>query len=455
MADLDLADIQGIILRGYTMPLVRYLVLRIDDAGLTRRALGRLAGPASSTDPQVTTAEPWEVKPPFCLNLGFTYDGLRAVGLPESSLSSFPTEFVEGAVARAAWIGSTGESAPEFWRPGLAGPPAQAHLLLSIFAQDRLALQSAARSVQSLLVQSGAATELYHHHGADLGGHRVHFGYVDGLSQPNIEGAPDSRFQDPGPPVPAGAFLLGYPSQHRDFTYPVPSPAPLGRNGSFSVFSIIRQDVKGFEAFLQEQAPRLQMSEEQLAAKMCGRWRNGIPLVLSPDTASPDPPIPADQLNNFDYVATPDGRGGDARGRRCPIGAHIRRAYPRSQRVAGDGHLHRVVRRGLPYGPLYDPAAPDDGQERGLLGQFICVSLRDQFEFLMREWINGGTFTAGLHGAKDPLVGDHSPANSRFEIPTGEGRQVISGFSQFTTVRGTAYCFLPSITALRYLANLP
>lgn len=200
------------------------------------------------------------------------------------------------------------------------------------------------------------------------------------------------------------------------------------------------------------------MSEEKLAAKICGRWRNGTPLVLSPDTDTPDPPIPPEQLNNFDYVAWNDGSGGpgDLRGLRCPIGAHIRRANPRSQRVVGGGgHLHRVVRRGLPYGPAYDPAAPDDGIERGLLGQFICVSLRDQFEFLMREWVNSGTFAAGLRGAKDPMVGDNVPESSRFVIPTAAGPQVVAGFSRFVTTRGGAYCFLPGISALRHIANLP
>jgi hypothetical protein len=31
----------------------------------------------------------------------------------------------------------------------------------------------------------------------------------------------------------------------------------------------------------------------------------------------------------------------------------------------------------MPYGPIYDPRRPDD-KPRGLLGLFICVSLRDR-----------------------------------------------------------------------------
>jgi hypothetical protein len=110
----------------------------------------------------------------------------------------------------------------------------------------------------------------------------------------------------------------------------------------------------------------------------------------------------------------------------------------------------------MPYGPPYDPANPHDGIERGLLGVFIGVSLRDQFEFLMREWINDGTFAPGLGRSKDPLAGDHADAGGRFVIPAGGGApaRVVTGFSRFVTTRGSAYCFLPSLAALRYLAAL-
>jgi hypothetical protein len=107
----------------------------------------------------------------------------------------------------------------------------------------------------------------------------------------------------------------------------------------------------------------------------------------------------------------------------------------------------------MPYGPPYDPQNPHDGIERGLLGVFIGVSLRDQFEFLMREWINDGTFAPGLGTTRDPLAGDNDPAHSKFVIPTEEGTKTISGFSRFVTTRGSAYCFLPSLTAVRFLAH--
>ena len=235
------------------------------------------------------------------------------------------------------------------------------------------------------------------------------------------------------------------------------TPMELGFNGSFVAFRILQQDVDGFEKFLHENALKIGMGVEKLAAKLCGRWRNGVPLVLSPETDKPETPIASEQMNNFDYVASSDIQQGfdDKRGYRCPIGSHIRRINPRSQRVAGNsGHLHRIIRRGLSYGPPYNPASPNDGIERGLLGMFICVSILDQFEFLMTQWVNDGKFAGGLGPTKDPILGNNQPEDSKFVIPAEGGSKTVTGFSQFVTTRGSAYCFLPSITALKYMASL-
>ena len=112
------------------------------------------------------------------------------------------------------------------------------------------------------------------------------------------------------------------------------------------------------------------------------------------------------------------------------------------------------MRRGLPYGAPYDPGNPEDGIERGLLGLFICGNLRDQFEFLMKDWVNDGDF-AGLGTDKDPILGNHPPSGGRFRIPgPTKPATVVRGISTLITTRAGAYFFLPSITGLRYLAVL-
>ena len=167
---------------------------------------------------------------------------------------------------------------------------------------------------------------------------------------------------------------------------------------------MVETDVVGFEEFLQSNSDKI--DPELLAAKMCGRWRNGVPLALSPDTDSPAGGISAEQLNDFEYVNA-DGSG-DPKGIRCPVGAHIRRVNPRGQPVAGQGipggsnNSHRLIRRGLPYGPTYDPGKPYDGVERGMLFHFINANIENQYEFVLRRWVNDSEFAGAVR--LDPEV---------------------------------------------------
>lgn len=457
--ELDLADIQGLILRGYTMYSLRLFVLRVDEPATSRRFLGALATSTADTPLGLTAAVPWFAKPSHCLNVGFTSAGLASLELPADSLGSFPEEFRQGAIERAEVVGDVGDSHPDHWTGAFApSKAAEAHVVLILFAQDRDVVEEVSASLRPLFARAGLG-ELSTYDGDALRGDEgvptrmAHFGYQDGFSQPTIVGAPPSGFRDPLPLAPAGEFLLGHPSQHPGLSYPVPVPEMLGRNGSFAAVRILEQDVHGFEVFLQQAAAELGMDPELIAAKVCGRWRTGVPLTLSPGTGTPKPTIPEADLNDFDYVAGADGRGvDDAKGYRCPIGSHIRRTNPRSSRIAGaGGNLHRIVRRGMPYGSPYDPARPDDGIARGLLGLFIGVSLADQFEFVMADWVNDGRFAPGLGRTQDPLIGD-GKGEVRFKIPVqGQAPRAISGFSRFVTTRGGAYCFLPSLSALRWM----
>jgi deferrochelatase/peroxidase EfeB len=444
---LDLADVQGLVLRGYTMPCTRHLLLRVDSAPAARAWLRSLVD-GSPHRPQITTGTPWEEKPEHCLNLSVTCSGLRALGVSEESLASFPAEFVEGAAARAEHVGDVGPSAPRHWTPVFNDPGL--HLLVSVSGQCGAAVDRATDDV--LAGTAPGLTELRRLDAAMLENRVDHFGYVDGISQPSIGSAPPSGPPDRLPVAPTGAFLLGHPSQFRDFTYPVPQPEALGHNGSFAAFRMLAQDVDAFRDLLAEQARRTGMSPDLVAAKLCGRWPNGTPLVLAPDTDSPQPAVAPEQLNDFDYAA-------DVRGERCPIGSHIRRMYPRGSRVAGSGgHQHRIVRRGLTYGPAYDPARPRDGHDRGVLGLFIGVSLRDQFEFLMSEWANDGLFAPGLGRSKDPFLGNGAGtgdgAGGTFPLPVPGGRTALTDLPRLVTTRGGAYCFLPSVTGVRHLAAL-
>jgi deferrochelatase/peroxidase EfeB len=480
---LDLADIQGFVVRGYRMPMVRHFLLTVRNPANARKLLGRLVNGDESDAPQITTAEDWHVgfelgpkdnpadaprrKPDYCLNVGITWPGLIALEIkdrvPTLSFKSFGA-FIAGAAERAKLVGDTGPSAPQHWigEFGKGGD----HILLTLHALSPEAMSSYSERLSSLVAEGGAFQEIWRQDGMALmeiqDGRpvptaKVHFGYTDGISTPTIRGGPERFTPDHQQPCEPWLFVLLDEAEN----YFVPEPKELGLNGSFAAFKMLMTDVVGFNDFLQSNADKI--DPELLAAKLCGRWRNGVPLALSPDTKSPAEEIPAEQLNNFEYVNA-DGSG-DPKGLRCPVGAHIRRINPRGQPITGQAqpggsnNTHRIIRRGLPYGPVYDPKQPYDGIERGLLGYFINSNLENQYEFVLSQWVNESEFAGSvrLHPqSKDPIVGAQDPAKSIFVIPQANGAPPIkiTGFGTFVTTKAAAYCFLPSISALKFISSL-
>ncbi len=47
------------------------------------------------------------------VSVAFTWQGLRALGVDEQSLATFPKEFQEGMTARAEVLGDTGRNSPD------------------------------------------------------------------------------------------------------------------------------------------------------------------------------------------------------------------------------------------------------------------------------------------------------------------------------------------------------
>src|ERR1044071_2715692 len=68
------------------------------------------------------------------VSVGFTWNGLRALGLDEASLATFPEEFRQGMPARSSILGDTGRNHPDHWVGGLAGP--DLHAMGILFARD-------------------------------------------------------------------------------------------------------------------------------------------------------------------------------------------------------------------------------------------------------------------------------------------------------------------------------
>lgn len=437
----DPATVQGNVLKGYRFDHVAHAVLRIDDPARARRWL-------ADTAHLVTSGAPWADKPDRTWNVAFSHRGLVALGLPEAVLGSFSREHRDGMLARAAMLGDIGDSAPDRWDAPYREPD-RLHVLVSRYATAD-AIGDAEAELRASLDDAGLELVVVEH-GARLPKDREHFGYLDGVGQPTFAGGgPGARTEgNPGPGgrfhrVAVGELLHG----HRNESGAVgdaPAP-PYGPNGSYLVFRKLAQHVGRFRRFVAEQATALALEPDLVMAKLVGRWPDGTPLAVSPDR--PDPAVVADpvRIDDFTYADDPLGL-------RCPLGAHIRRVNPRDG-LAGDAALvgqHRIVRRGMPYGPpLAEGALDDDGAERGLLFTGLVTDLDAQFEFIVQEWcLRGDRVLVGKD--PDPMIG-HGAGTAKLTIG-GAPPRFLHPLPDVVTTRGGEYFWLPSMAALSHLTR--
>ncbi|MEV7777559.1 Dyp-type peroxidase [Kitasatospora sp. NPDC088351] len=433
---LELGDIQrGVLSPRPTPYAATYLVFHIDDRAhgreLIRRASAMVASAADSVSP---LGETW-------LSVAVTCHGLAALGVPRASLATFAWEFRQGMAARAEALSDVGESSPENWEAPLG--TSDVHVVLTAVAPDTPRLKAALDRARPAYDSLPGVTAIWRQDCQALPTETEHFGYRDGISHPAVEGSGIAGSNQLEEPLKAGEFVLGY----RDEIGGVRTPQPevLGRNGSYAVFRKLHQEVAAFRRYLRDNADGPE-DEELLAAKIMGRWRSGAPLALCPQ--HDDPAIGADPHRRNTFLYERD----DPAGFVTPGGCHIRRANPRDASVAGQVRLHRMIRRGTVYGPpLPEGVLEDDGVDRGLMFAFIGAHLGRQFEFVQSQWMNDGVFF-GAGSTKDPVTGSHD-GTAGFTVPRRPVRRRLAPLPRFVATRGGEYCFLPSLSALRWLGD--
>lgn len=469
MANLELDDIQGLVARGYgKLKAACYVVLQIQDATEAHDWISTLSD-------KITPAS---IRPSeTALQIAFTVEGLRKLGLTEEELKSFSRQFWEGMTdaTRAQFLGDVEESSPEKWRWG--GPDTPAHVLLLLFSKDQTTLDTEYAAIAGKW--KGVSEVAY------LGTHIFdspleHFGFSDGIAQPIIDGL--SRTGPPANTLAPGEFVLGYKNEYdkiplspkvassRDTSRRLPKidvengqeAADLGRNGTYLVFRELEQDVKAFWEFVSKASKELHGTSDHdkrlsVGAKMVGRWPSGAPMTLCPEEDNPDKAT----HDSFGY------RENDAKGLSCPMGAHIRRTNPRDalegscEESVTVSNRHRILRRGRPYGaPISRTldvdeilAAEKNHEECGLHFLGINTDISRQFEFIQNTWINNPKF-AGLYSDADPLMGNHEGKYGTYTMQSRPVRKRITGIKRFVEVRGGAYFFLPGLRALRFLSTL-
>jgi len=342
---LDLSDIQGNIHRSYGrfgFPHTRHFFFNIADAVAGRHFV-------QGVRPRVTTAEPWgrvetssgalEIqKPPITLNIGFTFRGLLALGLPTRTLRLLPDEFIEGMRSRARILGDVDASGPENWNPiwrcASNEPSGQVHIWVSLNVgakPDGSPLNVLDEWTSWLEELAAHGVTLLAGHGADGAGKwqdtaalmqaapdgtmvtlaTEHFGFRDGISDPVFRGQFEADAErlavigagkiSEGPyvqdkswsAIEPGEFILGHVDEGQEF--PVATePAAFARNGTFMVLRKLRQDVEAFDREIRRLAEIWKRhtgvtddeeASETICAKMVGRWRSGIPLAAAPTWA--------------------------------------------------------------------------------------------------------------------------------------------------------------------------
>jgi deferrochelatase/peroxidase EfeB len=504
-AAVDFSDVQGLVRFGFAaMSEAAYLLLQVRDSTAARAWLEQAP---------VTSAADRSPVPSTALQVAFTRQGLEALQVPERVLAGFSSEFLAGMAGddnRSRRLGDTGTNSPDTWEWG--GRDKMPHLLVMLFAEPGL-LDEWWQSVTGPLFHSAFA-EIGQLDTSDLDG-REHFGFIDGVSQPQLDWnrsrtvSPNGNQLAYGNVVCLGEALLGYPNEYNLYTErPVldageagshdlqdaedqPGKKDLGKNGTYAVMRQLRQDVRAFWRYVDEATRSLHETGYGLAEIMVGRrLEDGAPLV--PLQQSPIPGVGETgstsrrrqdvRRNQFTYESDPDGTS-------CPIGAHIRRGNPRTVDLPGHPggplsqafHLlgfgqsnvredltasvrfHRILRRGREYGPPLSPGeavqpAPADEPERGLHFIALNANIERQFEFVQNAWMARTKFD-GLTEESDPLLGNREPVagcpfTNTFSIPQqGKARTRLMAMPQFVTVRGGAYFFLPGIRALRYFSK--
>ena len=406
---VERADVQANVVDGVGHPHGHHLIARVDDG--TKALLRDLA-------PLVADGRPWSAKPPVLRNVAVSASGLRALGVDPSVVGLLGDAFVGGMASRADAIGDD----PAGWVPGFASGDAQ--LLLWVHADT-------AERCDEEVDRWRARLDVVHELRTSMHtGMREHFGFGDGYAQPEIAGVEREpgeegqlgRFHEE--PLAAGEFLFGY----RDSMGVLVRVPPLLRNGTILVWRQLAQDVAGWWAAVAGAAADVGLEPGVLAAKIVGRWPDGTPLVLAPD----GPPASADVA---DRLALDDFRyGDDPAGWRCPLGAHVRRVNPRDG-LAFDEMVtrHRLIRRGMPYGPPLAYGEPDDGVERGLLFLAFNASPERQFEFVQAQWCNDGS-RVGVGADRDLVIGTPGPGHGRLVIQ-GQPPRFVEGFGSFVTPR--------------------
>jgi Dyp-type peroxidase family len=434
------------------------LLVRIRDAGAAGRFIAALPITRNGKEPDDDSP---------CYNIGFTANGLIQLQIDPDNLADLPQEFREGMAARAGMLGDVRCNHPSNWPlpnrlDSAEGADTSQVRRVQVSSVDFVLQLRCARPDLSYLADWTPAHPLFdavaaledlpgrdgvHLLALEVMGHqrnskgqiREHFGFVDGISQPEITAQPSPDTRQWSNTAALGDVLLGYANSYGDPPFPTSRRDSFLDKGTFLVVRKLQQNHRALDARL----PRNTSARARVMAKMMGRTFGGIPLARS--TGS----------NGFDFSDDPLGD-------RCPLHAHIRRANPREVRpVIGEDrggtiHVPRIMRRGMSYGPRYTPSTVDCN--RGLIFMAYNASIAEQYEVVQR-WLSGGNSSGGYSGQSDPFLGvpERGKARTFRYLEDGDVKrqplQIPEQEEPIVRVQWGLYLFVPSMRALKQISR--
>lgn len=353
--------------------------------------------------------------------------GYESLGIPED-LWPYDSAFKQGMKKRGNIIH---DPAFENWEIGYQG---RIDAMMLIADASSKVLEEELKKIRTIL--AGSARILQVQKGEILrskdGFPIEHFGYVDGISQPEF---------------------LKESKEFKSWRYPSSLSLVLTRDiairdtscfGSYLVFRKLEQNVEAFKKRENELGKLLFPSDEdkskrELAgAYVIGRFENSTPVVKHSEEGEIGNENDID--NDFDYST-------DNAGSRCPYFAHMRMMNPRKGNMDIPGYFKPgfIVRRGITY---------DEVGRNGDMNWYPAKGVGLLFMAYQSSILNGFERMQQVANLGDGLIGQTAHIrNQYFPLLYGDDRYKIVGFAfgGYVNLKGGEYFFAPSIPFFRSL----
>jgi Dyp-type peroxidase family len=374
-------------------------------------------------------------------NLSLSFTGYQKLGVPAADIPSADPAFKARMRTRTSILSDKLNNWEDGFKKRIDALIIVADKNVSNVTNAKDKIISEVKSfANAVYVQKGKI--LRNEHGIGI----EHFGYADGVSQPNfLKPADPTRVQWDDNGALLSTLLVKEPGNKELF-------------GSYFVFRKLEQNVKKFKT-QEETLPPVKQgdgidNDELAGAMIVGRFEDGSEVINH--FKEKHITTESQLFNDFDY--RDDKPGSATNGSKCPFHAHIRITNPRADVPLAFAKKVRLIRRGIPFNDIgRDEFNLEADQPEGGVGLlFMCYqsSLIQQFEFIQQSWANKGDIGGRLVG-QDAIIGQ-GPNNTDKFLPGKWGvnanqQKVPKTFKDFVTMRGGEYFFTPSIPFLKSL----